>query len=98
MVKSIDSTKIFLAMMAFLVVTATISYIFQIQAIMKNSFQEKTYQQKVNALTKTVQNLDSQYQSLTSLDALTPKIQALGLVKIDKLSYLNLQTNQMAIR
>ncbi len=97
-IKNIHLSKTIFIVMALVMLVSTAGYVVQIQTIMKDSFQEKHDQQQVNVLSNAIQDLDNQYQRLTALDELTPKIQALGLVKMNKLSYLNLSTNQMAIR
>jgi len=73
-------------------------YVFQIQGLTQHYYQAKIYQKEIKTLTNSIQNLDNQYQSLASLGQLLPKIQELGLIKVESLGYLDLGTNQMAAR
>ena len=81
-----------------LIVAFVSSYIIQIQNLTRDYYQTKIYQKEVNQLTASVQHLDNQYQTSTSLAQLLPKIEKLGLVKIENLAYLDLSSNQMAVK
>jgi|AntAceMinimDraft_10_1070366.scaffolds.fasta_scaffold409770_1 prefoldin subunit 5 len=74
------------------------SYIAQVQRITQGCYQTKIYQREIKDLATSVQALDNQYQSANSLEQLIPKIETLGLVKIETLAYLDLGTNQMAVK
>ena len=97
-IKLISIRKKILLGAIFLVVILSVSYVVQIQKITQNSFHTQSYQKKINQLTISLENLDNQYQNLTSLEQLMPKIESLGLIKTERIAYLNLSTNQMAVK
>lgn len=74
------------------------SYAVQMQGITQDCYQVKIYQREIKNLTASLQILDNQHQELTSLEQLIPKIETLGLVKTETLTYLSLGTNQMAVK
>ncbi len=73
-------------------------YMVQVQSITHHSYQVKSYQTEVGELRQFVQGLDNRYQHLTTLEALSPKIEVLGLVPVENLAYLDLSTQRMAAK
>jgi len=70
----------------------------QVQGITYHSYQVASYQSEIGELQQFIRGLDNHFQSLTTLETLSPKIEALGLVPVSNLAYLDLSTQQMAAK
>jgi len=90
--------KVILFASAFALVFLIGFYMLQVQGITYHSYQVASYQSEIGELQQFIRGLDNHFQSLTTLETLSPKIEALGLVPVSNLAYLDLSTQQMAAK
>jgi hypothetical protein len=90
--------KVLLALTVFSIGCLTAFYMVEVQRITQGHYQIEIYQGEINQLAKLTQKLDNDYQHLNTLESLTPKIEALGMVPAGELAYLDLSTQRMAAK
>jgi len=87
--------KFFLILNSILIIIFLISYIFQVNALISESYQIQNYQKKIEKLTSENKILEINSFKMNSLENIENKIQNLGFQKTDKIYYIQILEGQM---
>ncbi len=84
-------------LLSFILITALLfSYIFQINALIKETHLLQNYEKNIYNLSRENQNLEINFSKLNSLVSLEKEVQNLNLEKVNQVKYIRVLEGQVA--
>lgn len=90
--------KLFWILSIISIMTLLAFYIFQVNAIVSESYQIQNYQRKLNAISEQNEILEINSAQVNSLGNIEEQIQELGFEKVDQVHYIQVLKSQIATK